>query len=92
MPWVLNMPKFRIRQSSEYARVLTMRMLHSILNMPEYALTELTECIQDSDYDRVVNMQEFHSVLNTVCHNMTKYGRWRSKDLRRSTLENNYSF
>ena len=64
------MPKFRTWQSSKYARVLTMRMLHSILNMPEYVLTELTECIQDSDYDRVLNMQEFHSVLNTVCHNI----------------------
>ena len=26
--------------SSEYGRVLNMRMLHSFLNMPEYALTE----------------------------------------------------
>ena len=37
---VLNMPKFRIRQSSEYGRVLNMRTLNIVLNMPEYVLTE----------------------------------------------------
>ena len=26
--------------NSEYGRVLNMRALHSVLNMPEYALTE----------------------------------------------------
>ena len=33
--------KFWIWQSSEYGWVLNMRALHSVLNMPEYALTEL---------------------------------------------------
>ena len=32
---LLNMAKF-----SEYGRVLYMRALHNVLNMPEYALTE----------------------------------------------------
>ena len=41
MPWVLNMPKFRIWKSSEYRKVLNMLAIYSVLNMPEYALTEL---------------------------------------------------
>ena len=35
---VLNVPKFRIWQSSEYVRVVDMQALHSVLSMPEYAL------------------------------------------------------
>ena len=35
MPQVLNMPK-----SSEYGRALNTRALHSVLHMPDYALTE----------------------------------------------------
>ena len=38
MSRVLNMPKFWIWQSSEYGRVPDMPPLHSVLNMPEYAL------------------------------------------------------
>ena len=40
VPCVLNIPKLCIRPSSEYGMVLNMLALHSILNMPEYALTE----------------------------------------------------
>ena len=40
MPRVLNMPKFWISQSFEYGSLLNMRALHSVINMPEYALTE----------------------------------------------------
>ena len=40
IPRVLNKSKFCIWQSSEYGRVLNMRALHSVLNMPEYALAE----------------------------------------------------
>ena len=36
----LNMPKFWILQTFEYGRILHMQVLHSILNMPEYALSE----------------------------------------------------
>ena len=28
------------KQNSEYGRVVNMRVLHRVLNMPEYALTE----------------------------------------------------
>ena len=41
MSRVLNMPKFWIWQSSKYDSVLNMQALHSVLNMPEYALSEL---------------------------------------------------
>ena len=40
MPGVLKMPKFSIWQYSEYDRVFKMRALDSLLNIPEYALTE----------------------------------------------------
>ena len=40
MPGALNMPKFETSQSSKYGRVLNMGALHSILNTPEYTLTE----------------------------------------------------
>ena len=40
-PRVPNMPEFLIWQSSEYGRVLNVRALNNVLNMPEYALTEL---------------------------------------------------
>ena len=56
---VLNMPKFRIRQSSEYGRVLNMRTLNIVLNMPEYVLTEFWMYVfgflihQESEYARV---------------------------------------
>ena len=36
MPQVLTMSQFRIWHNSGYARVLNMRALHSVLNMPEY--------------------------------------------------------
>ena len=39
MPQILNMPKFWLWQCCEYGRVLNMWTLHSILSMPEYALT-----------------------------------------------------
>ena len=37
---LLNMPDFWIWQNFEYGRVLCMQALNSILNMPEYDLTE----------------------------------------------------
>ena len=42
---------------------------HSILNMPEYALTEFWiyprfYICQDAEYGRALNMQELHRVLN----------------------------
>ena len=40
MSCVPNMPKFWIWESSEYGRALNMLVLHSLLDMPEYALTE----------------------------------------------------
>ena len=40
MPRVLNIPKFWIWPSSECGKVLNMLALHSVLNMPDYALTE----------------------------------------------------
>ena len=60
-------PKYA--KSSEYGRVLNMLALHSVLNMPEYALTELCmyltfKICRDSEYGRVLNMQELHRVLN----------------------------
>ena len=39
---VLNMPHILNRQSAEYGRVPNMRALHSVLNVPEYALTEFS--------------------------------------------------
>ena len=41
LPRVLNKPKFWIWQSSVRGSVLNMPALHSVLNMPENALTEL---------------------------------------------------
>ena len=38
---LLNMSKLWAWPSSEYDRVFNMRVLKKILNMPEYALTEL---------------------------------------------------
>ena len=38
---VPNMPNFWIWQNSEYGRVFNMLALHSVLNMPEYVLTEI---------------------------------------------------
>ena len=46
------MPKFWIFQSSEHGRFLNMRALQSVLNMPEYALTD----ISDYKYPRILNM------------------------------------
>ena len=40
MTRVLDMPKFLMWQSFEYGRVPNMQVLHSVPNMPEYALTE----------------------------------------------------
>ena len=81
MPWVLNMSKFGRWQSSEYGRVLDMWVLHSVLNMPEYALKEFWIYLgfyicQDSKYWRVLNMQELHRALNMpqygwICQNRT---------------------
>ena len=58
-----------------------MRVLHSLLNMPEYALTEFWISFwfwicQDSEFDRVLNMQKLHRVLNMprydwICLNRT---------------------
>ena len=58
MSQVLNMPKFWISQNSEYDSVLTMWALHSVLNMPEYALTEFWIYLeflicQDSEYGKI---------------------------------------
>ena len=39
MTRLLNMSNFLIWQSSEYDGVLNTRLLHIVLNMPEYALT-----------------------------------------------------
>ena len=42
MPRVLNIPKLlnMANMSPEYGGVLNMRALHSVLNIPEHALTE----------------------------------------------------
>ena len=69
MPPVLTMPKFWKRQISRYGRVLNMRALHSVLNMPKYAFIEFwilswLQICQNSEYGRVLNMQELHRVLN----------------------------
>ena len=66
---VLTMPKFWIRQNSEYDRVLNMRALRSVLNVPKYALAEFwilswSQICQNSEHGRVLNMQELHRVLN----------------------------
>ena len=34
---ILNKPRALNKQSFEYGRVLTMRALHSVLNLPEYS-------------------------------------------------------
>ena len=59
MPQVLNMPKFWIRQSSEYGRVLNTRALHNVLNMPEYMPWQSSEYILGSKYARILNMAGF---------------------------------
>ena len=66
---VLTMPKFWIRQNSEYDRVLNMPALRSVLNVPKYALAEFwilswSQICQNSEHGRVLNMQELHRVLN----------------------------
>ena len=81
MPRVLNMPKLWIWQIYEYGKVFNMRALHSVLNMPEYALTEVWIYLrfyicQDYEYGRALNMQELHRVLNIpqyswACLNIT---------------------
>ena len=58
-----------------------MRALYSVLNIPEYVLTELWICLRfllckDCENGRVVNMQKLHSVLNMpqyhwICLNRT---------------------
>ena len=65
-----------------------MRTLHSILNMPEYALTDFWIWIcQNSGYVRVLNMQELHRALN-----MPQYGwiclnrMWICLDMSESTM------
>ena len=40
MPGVLDMSKLWIGQGSKYGKVLIMQVLHSVLNIPEYALIE----------------------------------------------------
>ena len=37
---ILDLPKFWVSQNSLYRRVLNLQALHSVLNMPEYVLTE----------------------------------------------------
>ena len=80
MPGVLNMAKFWIWQSSEYGRVLKLRALHSILNMPEYALTEFwiylgfsmcqdSECGSQCASAWLLNMQKWHKIQS-----MPQYG------------------
>ena len=85
MPQVWNNSKFWIWQSSEYGRVLIMWALHSVLNMPEFALTEFSiylgfHICQNSEYGRVLNMQGLHRVLhmpqNSLITHNTKYGFW----------------
>ena len=39
MPWILNMGKC-LWENFEYDRVLNVQKLHSVLNMPKYALAE----------------------------------------------------
>ena len=74
IPRVQNIAKFWIWQISKYDSALNRwQAIHSVLNMPEYALTEFWLYIrfsicQDSEYDRVLNMQDLHRV-----HNMPQY-------------------
>ena len=72
MPWVLNMPKFWIWRSSDYGRVLNMRTLYSVLNLLEYALTELNIL----ELHRVLNMPQYSWIrLNRmwICGNMSEF-------------------
>ena len=67
---VLNMAKF------EYGRVLNIQMLHSILNMPEYA-SLISKYISGAKYARIRYMQELHRVLKKLqygwlCLNRTR--------------------
>ena len=59
LPRVLNMPKFWIWQNSENDRVLNLRALHRLLNMPENVLTESFEYILGSKYTRILNIAGF---------------------------------
>ena len=61
MPWVLNMPKFCIWQSSESGRVLNMQALHSVLNMPEYAYLGFSIC-HYSEYERVTQDSKYATI------------------------------
>ena len=59
MSWGLNMTKFLTRLNSVYCRVLDMRALYSVLNMPEYILTEFWiylgfKICQYSEYGRAL--------------------------------------
>ena len=58
-----------IWQSSDYGRVFNMRELHSVVNMPEYALADFWIFLgfylcQDFEYSRVPNVQELDKILN----------------------------
>ena len=56
---ILNMHRVLNMPNSEYGRVLNMRTLNIVLNMPEYVLTEFWMYVfsflihQDSEYARV---------------------------------------
>ena len=52
---LLNMSKLWAWPSSEYDRVFNMRVLQNILNMPEYALTELWIYLR-FEYTSILNM------------------------------------
>ena len=82
---VLNMPKFWLWQSSEYGRVLNTQGLHSILNMPEWAILEF-EYILGSKYASILNMPEwaltefeyilgskYASILNILEYALTEF-------------------
>lgn len=68
---------FRNSYFEEYLQTtasINKRPLHSVLNIPEYALAEFCLFLrflicQDSAYGRVLNMQDLYMVLN-----MSQYG------------------
>ena len=71
MPGVLNKPKFWIRQSPAYDRVLNMRSLHS-QNMPEYPLNEVWiylgfKICQDVEYAKRARITQDSKYAMTEC-------------------------
>ena len=76
IPWVLNVPKFLIWQSSEYGRVLNMRAFHNVLNMPEHALTKFWmylgfQICQDSNITGFWICKCYTGFW--ICYNMAEY-------------------